>query len=156
MNEQNIRIQTAVLSDIPELLSLETASFVTSDGLLTERAFRYHIKRSNLCLIARDEDSNQMTAYVLVLPHRKSARIYSLAVAKKFQHRGIARAMLREVMDEICNRGIPVLKLEVRRENTGAIALYQSLGFHIQNIIQDYYGPNEDAIGMQWRPPKNL
>ncbi|MEQ9208621.1 MAG: GNAT family N-acetyltransferase [Pseudomonadales bacterium] len=155
MNEQNIRIQTAVLADIPELLSLETASFVTSDGLLTERAFRYHIKRGNLCLIARADNANQLAAYVLVLPHRKSARIYSLAVAKKFQQRGIARALLHQVMDEICKRKIPILKLEVRRENTGAIALYQSLGFHIQSIVQDYYGPDEDAIGMQWRSPKS-
>lgn len=155
MNEHNIRIRTAVLGDIPELLSLETASFVTSDGLLTERAFRYHIKRSNLCLIARIDGSNRLAAYVLVLPHRKSARIYSLAVAKQFQHRGIARSLLRQVMDEICSRKIPILKLEVRRENTGAIALYQSLGFHIQSIIQDYYGPNEDAIGMQWHASQN-
>lgn len=151
MNNPGVQIQTAVLDDIPELVWLESASFVTSDGLLTERAFRYHIKRGNLCLIARSSDTNQMAGYVLVLPHRRSARIYSLAVAGKFQKKGFARALLHQVMDEIRSRKIPVLKLEVRRENTGAIALYQSLGFHIQNILQDYYGPNEDAISMQWR-----
>jgi [ribosomal protein S18]-alanine N-acetyltransferase len=149
MNAPNLLIHKAVNGDICDLLRLESASFVSSDGLLTERAFRYHIKRGNLCLIAREKVTGQLAGYVLVLPHRKSARIYSLATSARLQGKGVARSLMYQAMEEIRKRNIPLLKLEVRRENTPAIALYQSMGFHIQRIRQNYYGANEDAICMQ-------
>lgn len=151
MSPLDIQVAKANLADIPELVNLETASFVTSDGLLTNRAFRYHIKRGNLCLVARTGEPGEIAGYVLVFPHRKSARIYSLAVSSKFQRRGVARQLLDVVFEEVRSRNIPLLKLEVRRENTQAIALYQSLGFHIQKIRHNYYGPMQDAICMQWK-----
>lgn len=149
MSVPNILIQKADNGDIRDLVRLESSSFVSSDGLLTERTFRYHIKRGNLCLIAREKTTGQFAGYILVLPHRKSARIYSLAISTRLQGQGIARALLHQAMDEVKQRNIPLLKLEVRRENTPALALYQSLGFHIQQIRQNYYGTNEDAICMQ-------
>lgn len=149
MSAPNLVIHKAVNSDVRDLVKLESASFVSSDGLLTERAFRYHIKRGNLCLIAREEISGEIAGYVLVLPHRKSARVYSLATSARHQGKGVARSLLHKAMEEVRQRNIPLLKLEVRRENTPAIALYQLLGFHIQRIRQNYYGTNEDAICMQ-------
>jgi len=149
MSALNLVIQKAVNSDIGELVKLESASFVSSDGLLTERAFRHHIKRGNLCLIAREEISWELTGFVLVLPHSKSARVYSLATLARHQGKGVARSLLRKAMEEVRQRNIPILKLEVRRENTPAIALYHSLGFHIQRIRQNFYGTNQDAICMQ-------
>lgn len=145
-------ISPAKNEDIESLVELEKFVFRTSDGILSQRAFRYHIQRQkNLLLVAKTaEPRSQLVAYILVFLHKHSARIYSLAVSPKYQNCGIGSTLLKNSIEEIKKKGIRKISLELRGDNTSALKLYKSLGFKISGRRSDYYQPGEDAIVMTW------
>jgi ribosomal protein S18 acetylase RimI-like enzyme len=64
------------------------------------------------------------------------------------RHNGIGRALVELVVREAEERGASSITLEVRRENTAAIALYRSFGFTERGVRRNYYGHGKDAIIM--------
>jgi polysaccharide biosynthesis protein PslH len=73
--------------------------------------------------------------------------ILDIAVDTEYRRRGIARRLLDEELST--HRG--AWFLEVRESNSGAIALYESLGFHRFAVRPDYYSdPSESAIVMRF------
>jgi ribosomal-protein-alanine acetyltransferase len=77
--------------------------------------------------------------------------ILTLGVAPASRRRGVARALLQDLMDRARSSGIQRLLLEVAADNKAALALYDSLGFARQGTRRHYYrrstGPAVDA----WR-----
>lgn len=140
-------------ADLDALTELENKVFVTSDGKLNKRAFRYHLQSKNLLMVAKPQrDTPVIAGYILVLLYRHSARIYSLAVDPEFQRQGVAKLLLTSTLDQIVSRGIGKVVLELRQENMQAFSLYQGLGFKLGSHLNDYYGPGENGIAMEWRP----
>lgn len=77
--------------------------------------------------------------------------IDNVVVAAEHRNRGIASAMLRELIAEGEAAGIEAFTLEVRVSNEAAIHLYQNLGFVSEGIRPRFYEkPVEDAMIM-WR-----
>jgi len=60
---------------------------------------------------------------------RKTGAVYELYVAPAFRRRGIARACALEAIKELWTFGPSKIQLEVVEGNTGAAALWKSLGF---------------------------
>lgn len=78
------------------------------------------------------------------------AYIDNIAVTADFRRRGIGRALCVKIC-EIC-RSDALITLEVRKSNTAAIRLYQSLGFENEGLRRDFYtDPTEDAVIMTKR-----
>jgi len=70
--------------------------------------------------------------------------VLQLFTVPGFRRRGIARALLRELLRR--HAGTAVF-LEVRASNAPALQLYQSAGFSTAGIRKSYYSnPYEDAI----------
>ncbi len=66
------------------------------------------------------------------------------------RRRGIARTLLRGVLDDSRGRGFRTVALEVRPSNEHALALYDSLGFRIVGRRRGYYyDTGEDALVME-------
>lgn len=79
------------------------------------------------------------------------ADITNVAVAEKSRGRGIAQAMLKELMKKGKERGIAAYTLEVRVGNAAARRLYEKLGFETAGIRRNFYEkPVEDAVIM-WK-----
>ena len=75
------------------------------------------------------------------------AHVTNVAVAQAMRGRGIGRAILAALMQYAANMGAQVLTLEVRKSNTVALALYQSMGFSQLGVRKRYYEDNgEDAL----------
>ncbi len=71
----------------------------------------------------------------------------NIAVHPDFRRRGIAEALVKELVGELSNRGSHCLALEVRASNAPAIALYEKLGFSQAGLRKNYYrNPREDAL----------
>ncbi len=137
--------------DLPALVQLENRVFIPSDGMLTQRSFRYHMRTNNLFLVAKEDDSStEVMGYILVFVRRLSVRIYSIATNPAYQRRGVARALLEHVLKETIALNIYNVKLELRETNKSALKLYESLGFKQKLVRRNYYGDNESAIFMQW------
>jgi ribosomal-protein-alanine N-acetyltransferase len=73
--------------------------------------------------------------------------INSLAIRPDARRQGHARTLLRAVFAQAATDGARAATLEVRRSNTPAVSLYQSLGFAVEGVRKDYYEqPREDAL----------
>lgn len=74
--------------------------------------------------------------------------ILNLAVCSDRRQRGTGRALVELVLREAVEHHARIITLEVRRENTAARALYESLGFAETGVRRNYYGRGHDAIIM--------
>jgi ribosomal-protein-alanine N-acetyltransferase len=73
--------------------------------------------------------------------------ILNLAVDPPFRRRGVARALIQELLANV--RGTAFL--EVRQSNLAARKLYNGLGFQVIAVRQNYYNsPTESAIVMKF------
>ncbi len=149
MSEQTHQIRTAEPEDIAALVTLENRVFVPADGLISRRAFRYHLKKGNLLLIATQGSHEAVVSgYVLAFVRNKSARIYSLATAPEFRQQGIAKNLLAECIKRLGDMGIGCITLELRITNSSARKLYQSFGFIEYKVRSNYYADGESALCM--------
>ena len=95
------------------------------------------------------ELSNRTVGYILFWLLPDAIDIHNIAVHLEYRRRGIARALLGEVIDEARRQSFTRVMLEVRRSNTPAQTLYRRLGFLTTGIRKGYYSDDgEDALAM--------
>lgn len=82
------------------------------------------------------EENGEIVGNVSVIPYRyRGQRIYllaNIAVREDYRRRGIGRALTLAGVQLARQRKADAIWLQVRAENMGAIALYESLGFREQ------------------------
>jgi ribosomal-protein-alanine N-acetyltransferase len=98
--------------------------------------------------VARDE-ARAVTAFVIAWHVVDEIHVISLATRADVRRRGIARALMSEVLAYARHHRAARLVLEVRRSNDAALALYRSLGFFASGLRARYYADDEDAVEMQ-------
>ncbi len=77
------------------------------------------------------------------------AEIHTIGVDPAFQHRGIGRRLLRELL-AVADAEAADTYLEVRTDNEAAIALYRDEGFEVLGTRRRYYRPSgADAFTMR-------
>lgn len=76
-----------------------------------------------------------------------SADMMNLAVSPSFRRQGIGERLVNCLTEELKEKGVNTLLLEVRISNEPARELYQKLGFEIVGKRPRYYEkPREDAL----------
>ena len=91
------------------------------------------------------EEDGAAAAYLGVQRVPPQADVMNVAVSPALRRRGIARALFAELERRLPE--IDELFLEVRASNSGAIALYRTLGFERVGRRPNYYlDPREDAL----------
>lgn len=73
-------------------------------------------------------------------------QITNIAVSPEHRRQGLATRLLEHFIILARQRGLSLLTLEVRESNTGAIGLYEKLGFQPVGRRPKYYGGKEDAL----------
>jgi len=76
-------------------------------------------------------------------------RVLLLVVRREFQGRGVGSTLLGEIIRRAVSRGAPFITLEVRVENSKAIAFYQKFGFKITERKSNFYRDGGDAFIMK-------
>ena len=95
-----------------------------------------------LWLVALDGEA--VVGYVGSQTVLQEADMMNIAVADTHRRRGIARALVEELIRQL---DAYQLSLEVRSSNAPAIALYEALGFVQVGLRKNYYRkPKEDAL----------
>jgi ribosomal-protein-alanine N-acetyltransferase len=93
-----------------------------------------------------------VVGYVIAWFLRGEVHILNLAVTAPHQRRGIARRLLRHILDAAEEAQSHLITLEVRVSNDAARRLYMSMGFAPVGIRRRYYRDNdEDALVMTRR-----
>ena len=92
------------------------------------------------------EEEGEVVGYVIARKVNAKGHIIAIAVAPEHRCRGIGRALMLAVEEELRKRGIAELWLEVRVSNTRAIKFYKRLGYVEKEILRGYYADGEDAM----------
>jgi ribosomal-protein-alanine acetyltransferase len=143
-----VHLRQATLQDLKEMIGIEHSSF---------GAQSYHKELIEKMLTDLDfhnvivEEGEKKVGYATFLEdaRRKRARLVTIAVVPEYRNRGLAKAMLAFLEEEMEKRGLRVSLLEVGTSNTPATQLYLSVGYRIDGTIPDYYGKGKDAFCME-------
>lgn len=108
-----------------------------------------------------EEIKSKMTQYILCIENENvigyaglwkvmdEGQITNIAVHPDYRRRGIGEKMLKMLIENTKEEGISFYTLEVRESNTGAIKLYEKLGFIKNGLRKEYYADNnENAVLM--------
>ena len=77
------------------------------------------------------------------------ADILTVTVIDGFRRQGIAKRLIADIESYCQSKGSSAIMLEVATDNTGAIALYENLGYSQISKRSNYYGSKKDAFVMQ-------
>lgn len=87
-----------------------------------------------------------IAGYISIRHAAGEAEILRVAVDPAERRRGLARALVEAGLARLRQEGVEICHLEVRVDNLGAIALYESLGFQQTGRRRGYYRNGADAL----------
>jgi ribosomal-protein-alanine N-acetyltransferase len=133
-------------SDLEAVSAIETASFSApwSAGSIIAEIGR----PGSITRVAAAGD--QIAGYVIARHLLDEGQLLDMAVHPEQRRRGIAGALMEELVRTLRQQGCRVLYLEVRATNIAALRLYEKSGFAAISRRKDYYKhPVEDALIMK-------
>lgn len=143
------RLRRGRPGDLDALLALER-EFFTSDHQISRQGFRRFLTSPRSSLIVADVDGAVAGCALVNYRHGSDrARLYTIAVGAAFQRRGIARRLLAAAERNARVRGCRAMRLEVRADDAGAIALYESSGYCRFGRRKRYYDGKIDALRLE-------
>ena len=136
--------------DADAMAVLHAAAFPVGEAW-TASAFKDLFNQpATLARGVRGDDA--LVAFVMVQFVKGEAEILTLATAPQAQRRGHARALIEALEQELRTVDLKKWLLDVRSDNSGAMAFYKTLGFHKDGTRRNYYkrleGGRIDAILM--------
>jgi [ribosomal protein S18]-alanine N-acetyltransferase len=140
-----VEIRRLIYADLPQVVAIERRAFTTPWSLAM---FVLELsKPSGICLAAEVE--NELVGYLICSRYDTVWHVMNIAVDPDRRRRGIASALIGALFERVGDD--PQVTLEVRKSNTGALALYERFGFRSAGVRPRYYADNgEDAVIM-WR-----
>ncbi len=91
----------------------------------------------------------EVVGYAIVSVVFEVAELQRVAVAPAYRRRGLARALVADVVSMAAEAAAERLLLEVAESNTGARALYASLGFAEIDRRERYYRDGATAVVLE-------
>ena len=137
-------IRKATFRDFRRLCKLERICFKSGFG---REQIQSLLLNSNAFTIVF-EDGKRILGSLILYADGGSARILTLSVHPTFRRRGIGRRLMLEAELVIQFLKLPKVVLEVSTKNSPAVALYRSLGYQLDGIIENYYAWEDDAYSM--------
>jgi ribosomal-protein-alanine acetyltransferase len=150
LHMSDLQLRQATSDDLNALLQLEHRCF--TEDRLSRRSFRRFLDMPRDRLIVADADG-ELLGYCLVLMSAatRMARIYSIAVLPTARGRGVGEKLVKTAEREAADAGRILMRLEVREDNSSAIALYKRLGYRQFGTYRDYYEDHGNALRFERR-----
>ena len=137
-------LRVATPDDLDAIMALETSTF-ESDAWSAESMSSELASEHTYYLFAFDPASPEVLAGyggLLSPTGSEDGDIQTLAVAEGARRHGLGRTLVTSLVSEAAARGAKQVFLEVRADNPGARALYDSLGFEQIAVREKYYQPD--------------
>jgi len=144
-----VRIRLGQPNDLPRIAAIEGASFPAPwpedflDAYLTDG--------ESIVLVAED---GQVVGFLIARDEcaadgRRAFHIHDLAVDPSHRRKGVASALLAELIRIALAQGMTFLRLEVRLGNHGARVFYERHGFRETTRFPHYYEDGGAASRME-------
>lgn len=148
-----MEFRKAGASDAPSIARAEEEIF--SDPWTLRDVSDILVTEGGMCYVALD--GGRVIGYVLGRIIPPEGELYRVSVLPSYRRRGIGYRLLDFAVKSSKSRGLEILFLEVRRQNTAAKALYRAYGFRDVSVRKNYYrDPPDDAIVMVRAHPDDL
>jgi ribosomal-protein-alanine N-acetyltransferase len=139
------RIDAASAADVAAIVAI-------GDGQPSEDECRAELVRPwSHAWVVRDE-ADAPLAFVVFWSVVDETHVLYLGTRADRRRRGLARALMGEVLAHGKRGHVRQVLLEVRRSNVAAVSLYESLGFKLVRVRASYYRDGEDALEMALHP----
>ncbi len=138
-----MRIVNMNESHVAQVAELEKICF--SDPW-SENSVASELKNPLSCWLVAEEDG-VAAGYIGSQTVMDESDMMNVAVHPDHRRKGIAQALVNELVEALKKRESHCLTLEVRASNEPAKALYEKLGFVQVGLRKNYYrNPKEDAL----------
>lgn len=142
------RIEKMLLTDVPEVASLERATF----GQMAWHAQDFEAAISSSCdhpLVLRASEDPHIIGYAVLRILAPEAEIEDICIASAARQNGAGTDLMKHMLGLAEAEGVTRIFLEVRAHNDAARALYRNNGFVDSYVRKAYYqAPTDDAIIM--------
>jgi tRNA threonylcarbamoyladenosine biosynthesis protein TsaB len=147
---QAIRLRDFTALDVPVAAQVERRVF--SDPW-PEAGFHSELSQAMAWGRVAELDG-ALAGYLLAWLGAGAGHIGNLAVTPEARRRGVARALIADLLEQALATGVTRVTLEVRAANFAAQALYRAHGFRLAGLRRGYYrDTGEDALIMAWQVP---
>jgi ribosomal-protein-alanine N-acetyltransferase len=144
-----VEIRPLQLRDLSAIEQIERRSYPTP---WSRSMFAGELaKPSSICLGAFDGE--RLAGYLIVSRYVDAWHVMNCAVASDYRRRGVASQLLATLFAQTQADDRRGYTLEVRVSNTGAISLYEGLGFERRGVRRGYYTDNREDALIMWRDP---
>lgn len=139
-----VALERATPTDIKVFMQLEqsVSNPKTYPGSAREEDALDELTNTEVYFIKRDGQIVGNIAYEMKTEH--CAEITGLMVSPNYKRQGAGREALTAVLDKL--KGVKRIFLVTHPENDEALPLYQSLGFHIESRVENYYGDGQPRL----------
>lgn len=139
-----VTIETGSATDIPHLLSLEQQGMTSP---WTFGALAQHLESpGSEPLVAIHSQTHKPIGYVAIRRVADEAEILRLTVEPRSRRRGIASQLLAATLHRLRQNATVTCFLEVRDDNSPALALYQKFSFRTLYRRPSYYADGCSAL----------
>ena len=148
----NVELRRLETRDLDVVEAIERESYPTP---WSRAMFDAELRKPSALALGAFTESDELVGYAFVSRYVDAWHVMNVAVADSYRRRGIASALLERlfaVTESDPQRGYT---LEVRVSNTGAIRLYEQLGFDARGIRRGYYTDNREDALIMWRDPES-
>ncbi|KAJ3083037.1 N-alpha-acetyltransferase 30 [Quaeritorhiza haematococci] len=134
---------------LPAIMRLVSRDLSEPYSIYTYRYFIHHWP--GLCFLAMDGDKNIGVIICKLDRHLETMRGYiaMLAVAKEYRKRRIGSTLVNKAVSAMKEQGADEVVLETENTNSGALALYENLGFVRDKRLSRYYLNGVDAFRLK-------
>ena len=133
----------ATVADLEGLVALERSAF---EGPWNAAQLSGQLDQPGSFTLVAAGDAGELDAYATFTQVAGEAELLRVAVRPTARRRGLAKSLLRVALDRLAARRIATCHLEVREDNTPALALYRSLGFEEVGRRKAYYPDKTAAL----------
>jgi len=148
MAELALRFEPVKLARVDEIHAIEVRGYPFPWSL---KILQDSFKAGMPCYGLLDAD-NRLRAYAFCTLAAGELQLLNLCVAPEHQGQGLGRQMMQRLLTLARAEFCTIFLLEVRRSNTAARRLYESLAFKTLGVRKGYYpngpGATEDALVM--------
>ncbi len=93
-------------------------------------------------------ENQLLTGFITYTVGEDFADLEDVLVVPEYRKKGQAKQLLEFMINDLSNKGVKKILLEVRNSNVPAINLYETFGFKVLSKRKKYYIDGEDALVM--------
>jgi [ribosomal protein S18]-alanine N-acetyltransferase len=144
----NIQLRRLEPEHLDDVETIERASYPTP---WSRSMFDAELRKPGSLALGAFVQDGTLVGYAFVSRYVDAWHVMNVAVAHAYRRRGIAVALLERLFEVTATDPRRGYTLEVRVSNTGAIALYERLGFEARGVRRGYYTDNREDALIMWR-----